>query len=134
MTDELSKSEASRLRKEIVETAIRARGVRSGLVLDAMRSVRRESFLPERLREFDYEDTALPIEEGQTISQPYIVALMTEALVLCGGETVLEAIEAIGAGEGNRTLVISLEGFCSTIELHPRPLTPLVNFQFIPEF
>jgi hypothetical protein len=71
LTDELSKSEASRLRKEIVETAIRARGVRSELVLDAMRSVARESFLPERLREFAYEDTALLIEEAQTISQPY---------------------------------------------------------------
>ena len=75
-----------------------------------MRSVPRESFLPERLGEFAYEDTALPIEEAQTISQPYIVALMTEALVLGGGEMVLEAMEAIGAGEGNRTLVISLEG------------------------
>ena len=63
--DELSKSEASRLRKELVETAIHARGVRSELVLDAVRSVPRESFLPERLREFAYEDTALPIEEGR---------------------------------------------------------------------
>ena len=94
--DELSKSESSRLRKEMVEKAIYARGVRSELVLNAMRSVSRESFLPAQLREFAYDDTALPIEEGQTISQPYIVALMIEALALRGGEKVLE----IGAGSG----------------------------------
>ncbi len=59
-----------KLRKEM---AIFARGIRSELVLNAMRSVSRESFLPAQLREFTYDDTALPIEEGQTISQPYIV-------------------------------------------------------------
>ena len=62
--DELTKGQFSRLRKEMVEKAIFSRGVRSELVLDAMRSVPRESFLPARLREFAYEDTALPIEEG----------------------------------------------------------------------
>ena len=80
----------------MVENAIIARGVRSELVLNAMRAVPREEFLPERLREFAYDDSPLPIEEGQTISQPYIVAFMTEALALSGGEKVLE----IGTGSG----------------------------------
>ena len=113
--DELSKNESSELRKEMVEKAISARGVRSELVLDAMRSVSRESFLPERLREFAYEDTALPIEEGQTISQPYIVALMTEALVLRGGEKVLE----IGTGSGYAAAVLSeIAAEVYTVERH----------------
>ena len=64
-----------KLRADMVEKAIFARGVRSEVVLEAMRKVPRESFLPARLREFAYEDTPLPIEEGQTISQPYIVAI-----------------------------------------------------------
>src|SRR5579862_5248149 len=78
------------LRNEMVEHAIKSRGVRSELVLNAMRAVAREAFLPAELREFAYEDAPLPIEESQTISQPYIVALMTEALALQGGERVLE--------------------------------------------
>ena len=61
-----------------------------------MRAVPREAFLPDQLREFAYQDSPLPIEEGQTISQPYIVAFMTEALALQGGERILE----IGAGSG----------------------------------
>ena len=85
-----------RLRHEMVERAIFARGVRSESVLDSMRKVPREAFLPQELREFAYEDAPLPIEAGQTISQPYIVAFMTEALALHGGERVLE----IGAGSG----------------------------------
>jgi protein-L-isoaspartate(D-aspartate) O-methyltransferase len=84
------------LRDEMVEQAIVARGVRSELVLRAMRSVPREAFLPQQLREFAYHDSPLPIDEGQTISQPYIVAFMTEALALEGGEKVLE----IGTGSG----------------------------------
>ena len=113
--DELSKSEFSRARKEMVEAAIRERGVRSELVLDAMRNVPREAFLPEQLREFAYEDTALPIEEGQTISQPYIVALMTEALTLRGGEKVLE----IGTGSGYAAAVLSeIAADVYTVERH----------------
>ena len=115
--DELSKSESSRLRKEMVEKAIYARGVRSELVLNAMRSVSRESFLPAQLREFAYDDTALPIEEGQTISQPYIVALMIEALALRGGEKVLE----IGAGSGYAAAVLSeIAPDVYTVERHRR--------------
>ncbi len=81
-------------RTQLVERYIAHRGVRSQLVLSAMQGVPREAFLPPELREFAYDDTPLPIAEGQTISQPYIVAMMTEALELQGGEKVLE----IGTG------------------------------------
>ena len=90
-------------RDAMVERAIRGRGVRSKNVLDAMRSVPREDFLPAEMREFAYEDTPLPIEADQTISQPYIVAFMVEALGLEGGERVLE----IGAGSGYAAAVLS---------------------------
>lgn len=93
----------AKLREEMVERAIIARGVRSTLVLKAMRSVPRELFLPESLREFAYDDSPLPIAEGQTISQPYIVAFMTEALALTGDETVLE----IGTGSGYAAAVLA---------------------------
>ena len=113
--NELSKREFSKLRKEMVENAIYARGVRSELVLNAMRTVPREAFLPERLREFAYEDSPLPIEEGQTISQPYIVAFMIEALALRGGEKVLE----IGAGSGYAAAVLSeIAADVYTVERH----------------
>ncbi len=103
----------SHLRHEMVETAIFGRGVRSELVLNAMRKVRREAFLPKNLREFAYEDTPLPIEGGQTISQPYIVAFMIEALGLEGGERVLE----IGAGSGYAAAVLSeIAGEVYTVE------------------
>lgn len=91
------------LRKQMVERHIAARGVRDELVLDAMRKVPRELFLPDNLREFAYEDAPLPIVGEQTISQPYIVAFMAEALMLSGGEKVLE----IGAGSGYAAAVLS---------------------------
>jgi protein-L-isoaspartate(D-aspartate) O-methyltransferase len=71
-----SVSNMSGLRGNMVRYQIAARGVTDERVLDAMRAVPREAFMPEALAEFAYEDSALPIEEGQTISQPYIVALM----------------------------------------------------------
>ena len=91
------------LRKEMVKRDLAGRGVRDDLVLDAMRKVPRELFLPKNLREFAYEDTPLPIAGEQTISQPYIVAFMAEALMLRGGEKVLE----IGAGSGYAAAVLS---------------------------
>jgi len=91
------------LRKQMVERHIAARGVRDELVLDAMRKVPRELFLPDSLREFAYENAPLPIAGEQTISQPYIVAFMAEALLLKGGERVLE----IGAGSGYAAAVLS---------------------------
>src|SRR6516164_8654069 len=93
----------SRLRREMVEKAIVARGVRSELVLGAMRGVPREAFLPHQLCEFAYTDCPLPIEEEQTISQPYIVAFMTEALALHGGERVLE----IRTGSGYAAAILA---------------------------
>jgi protein-L-isoaspartate(D-aspartate) O-methyltransferase len=91
------------LRAEMVDQHIFARGVRSPAVLDAMRKVPREAFLPPDLQEFAYEDSPLPIAAQQTISQPYIVALMTDALVLQGGEKVLE----IGTGSGYAAAVLA---------------------------
>jgi len=105
--------ELSRHRDEMVRHQIASRGVRSPLVLDAMRTVRREAFLPERLRQFAYEDSPLPIDAEQTISQPYIVALMVDALDLQGGETVLE----IGTGSGYAAAVLAeIAGEVYTVE------------------
>ena len=105
----------NKLREKMVENAIVARGVRSKLILNAMRNVPRESFLPAQLREFAYDDNPLPIDEGQTISQPYIVAYMTEALALRGGEKVLE----IGAGSGYAAAVLSeIASDVYTVERH----------------
>ena len=93
----------SQLREQMVERQIEVRGVRSEKVLAAMRKVPRESFLPEHIREFAYEDTPLPIAAGQTISQPYIVSFMIEGLALRGGEKVLE----IGTGSGYAAAVLA---------------------------
>src|SRR5450755_1250143 len=92
-----------RQRERMVARDIAARGVRDALVLAAMRKVPRELFLPGKLREFAYEDSPLPIAGEQTISQPYIVALMAEALLLEGGEKVLE----IGTGSGYAAAVLA---------------------------
>ena len=101
------------LRQLMVDRQIASRGVRSPQVLDAMRTVPREAFLPENLWEFAYEDAPLPIEEDQTISQPYIVAMMIEALALDGGEKVLE----IGTGSGYAAAVLSqIAGSVYTVE------------------
>ena len=103
----------SKLREQMVDEQIAARGVRSDLVLDAMRKVPRERFVREDLREFAYEDSPLPIAANQTISQPYIVAFMIEGLALEGGEKVLE----IGAGSGYSAAVLAqVAGQVYTIE------------------
>jgi protein-L-isoaspartate(D-aspartate) O-methyltransferase len=83
-------------RAHMVRAHIADRGVRDPTVLEAMRSVPREAFLPPELEEFAYADTPLPIERGQTISQPYIVALMAAAAGLRPGDRVLE----VGTGSG----------------------------------
>jgi protein-L-isoaspartate(D-aspartate) O-methyltransferase len=90
------------LRRDMVRLQIAARGVADRRVLDAMGRVPRERFVRESHTRFAYEDTPLPIEEGQTISQPYIVALMAEALELAPGDRVLE----IGAGSGYAAAVL----------------------------
>lgn len=90
-------------------------GIRSPSVLGVMGRVPRERFVPEGVRHLAYADRALPIACDQTISQPYIVALMTEALALKGGERVLE----IGTGSGYQTAVLAeLAGEVISIERH----------------
>lgn len=91
-----------RLREEMVEKQLAARGIRSRRVLDAMRTVRREGYVPAYLGEFAYQDAPLPIEEEQTISQPYIVGFMLQALELEPGARVLE----IGTGSGYAAAVL----------------------------
>ncbi|MHB1219660.1 MAG: protein-L-isoaspartate(D-aspartate) O-methyltransferase [Alphaproteobacteria bacterium] len=97
----------------MVRFQVAARGVRSPLVLDAMRAVSREAFLPAHMHQFAYEDSPLPIAAEQTISQPYIVALMVDALDLKGGENVLE----IGTGSGYAAAVLAeIAGSVYTVE------------------
>lgn len=91
-------------RLEMVEHQIRKRGVLSKSVLDAMRKVPRHEFVPGEFQSAAYDDKPLPIGEGQTISQPYIVAAMAEALELTGTERALE----IGTGSGYQAAVLSL--------------------------
>ena len=90
-------------RRRMVERQLKARGIGNPHVLAAMGEVPRERFVPERLREFAYEDSPLPIGEEQTISQPYIVALMVEAADISPGDRVLE----VGAGSGYAAAVMS---------------------------
>jgi protein-L-isoaspartate(D-aspartate) O-methyltransferase len=93
----------ARDRAIMVSRHLQARGIGDPLVLAAMGKVPREAFVPEHLTEFAYEDSALPIEAGQTISQPYIVARMIELLELDPGDKVLE----VGAGSGYAAAVLS---------------------------
>jgi protein-L-isoaspartate(D-aspartate) O-methyltransferase len=89
-------------RDRMVAEQLEARGIRDSRVLAAMRKVPRERFVDEAMRERAYDDGPLPIGHGQTISQPYMVARMTELLRLTGSERVLE----IGAGSGYQTAVL----------------------------
>ncbi len=90
-------------REAMVKTQIEPRGVKDKLVLKAMRKVARHRFVPASLEDRAYSDGPLPIGEGQTISQPYIVALMTELLGLKSGDKVLE----IGTGSGYQAAVLA---------------------------
>ncbi|MGE5501507.1 MAG: protein-L-isoaspartate(D-aspartate) O-methyltransferase, partial [Ignavibacteriales bacterium] len=102
-------------RNLMVERQLQRRGVRDSYVLEAMRDVPREVFVPENLQEFAYEDSPLPIESGQTISQPYIVGYMLEAADLHPGDRVLE----IGAGSGYAAAVMSrIVGRVFAVERH----------------
>src|SRR5687767_3792206 len=83
-------------RERMVLRQLAERGIHDTRVLRAMKRLPREAFVPADRRHLAYEDCALPIAESQTISQPYMVAIMTEALRLAGGERVLE----IGTGSG----------------------------------
>jgi protein-L-isoaspartate(D-aspartate) O-methyltransferase len=107
-------------RLAMVETQIAARGVRDPRVLDAMRTVPRHWFVPEAVADRAYADDPLPIPGGQTISQPYIVALMTEALRLRPDSKVLE----IGTGSGYQAAVLAtITPRVYTIEIVPELAT-----------
>jgi protein-L-isoaspartate(D-aspartate) O-methyltransferase len=100
----------------MVETQIKARDIRDAAVLKAMARVPRHLFVPPDVRPFAYDDRPLPIGQGQTISQPYIVAYMTEALQLQPAHTVLE----IGTGSGYQAAVLAeLVRQVYTIEIVP---------------
>src|SRR5262245_1196134 len=106
--------EPSHLRERMVDHQIARRGISDRYV--AMRKVPRESFVSPALGEFAYADTALPIEQRQTISQPYIVALMIAAAEVKPGDRVLE----VGAGSGYATAVLSqIADVVYAIERHP---------------
>lgn len=90
-------------RRQMVEAQIAARGIKDPRLLDALLRVKRHRFVPLHIRPSAYEDRPLPIGEGQTISQPYIVALMSELLALKGTERVLE----IGTGSGYQTAILA---------------------------
>jgi protein-L-isoaspartate(D-aspartate) O-methyltransferase len=93
----------ARLRADMVRTQLEARGIRDARVLRACREVERHLFVPEKLRAVAYADRPLPIGEDQTISQPYIVALMSESLRLQGDEKVLE----VGTGSGYQAAILA---------------------------
>ncbi|MDX1437025.1 MAG: protein-L-isoaspartate(D-aspartate) O-methyltransferase [Anaerolineales bacterium] len=93
----------SRERRQMVQEQLIARGIKNPRVIDAMLSVPRHLFVPDEYRDMAYGDGPLPIGEGQTISQPYIVALMTQLVMLKGGEKVLE----IGTGSGYQSAVLA---------------------------
>jgi protein-L-isoaspartate(D-aspartate) O-methyltransferase len=90
-------------RYEMVKSQIASRGISDPKVLDALRKVPRHEFVPHEFRRFAYADQPLPIGEGQTISQPYIVAYMTEVLNIKPGEKVLE----IGTGSGYQAAILA---------------------------
>jgi len=89
--------------QRMVKLQIEKRDIRDTRVLEAMRSVPRHLFIPSGSRSLAYEDHPVPIGQGQTISQPYMVAFMTQALELRGGERVLE----IGTGSGYQTAILA---------------------------
>jgi len=103
------------LRHHMVETQIKRRGIVLPAVLAAMQTVPRHNFIPEKIRSHAYDDAALPLVEGQTISQPYIVGLMTELCAPQPGKTVLE----IGTGSGYQAAVLAETGMTvATLEMH----------------
>ena len=103
VSDSNPKGDFKTMRDKMVESQIKARGVKDPHVLSALLKVERHRFVPEKYLDSAYSDQPLPIGEGQTISQPYIVALMTELLELKGGEKVLE----IGTGSGYQAAILA---------------------------
>ena len=113
---EIKRDQFLRARRAMIERDLVARGIQDVRVIEAMGSIERDLFVPEKLRSDAYADRPLPIGEGQTLSQPYIVALMTELLNLKGMERVLE----IGTGSGYQTAVLAkLAAEVYSIEILP---------------
>ena len=113
-----------RLRQSMVKHQLVSREVKDERVLEAMRTVSREKFVPEGMRIHAYADGALPIGNEQTISQPYIVAVMTEALNLSGRGRVLE----IGTGSGYQTAILSAAGYqVFTVERIPQLMEQAIH-------
>ena len=109
-----SEAEQAQLRLDMVRTQLEARGIRDPRVLAAMQKIPRHCFLPPDLSHRAYEDAPVPIGQGQTLSQPFIVAFMSEKLELRGDERVLE----IGTGSGYQTAVLAeLAGRVNTVEV-----------------
>ena len=103
-------------RDDMVYYQLEQRGINNPRVLDAMRNVPRHEFVPPEVREFAYQDTPLGIGDDQTISQPYIVGLMTQALRLSGHERVLE----VGTGSGYQTAILcKLASYVYSLERFP---------------
>jgi len=105
-----------RLRERMVEEQIESRGIRNPKVLDAFRTVPREEFVPPDRRGWAYEDSPVSIGSGQTISQPYMVALMTQSLDVSGRERVLE----IGTGSGYQSAILAEIG-CTVYSVERLP-------------
>ena len=104
------------LRKVMIKNQLQSRGIRDDAVLEAMRSVERHNFVPENYRDRAYSDGPLPIGHGQTISQPYIVAFMTEQLQVSSQHKILE----IGTGSGYQAAILGeLAKHVFTIEIIP---------------
>ena len=113
---ERERDELLRARRSMIERDLVGRGIKDARVLEVMGSLERELFVPDKVRPQAYEDRPLPIGAGQTISQPYMVALMTELLGLKGSERVLE----IGTGSGYQTAVLAkLAAQVYSIEIIP---------------
>lgn len=122
-----TKGDFKAMREKMVETQIKARGIKDYRVLSAMLKIERHLFVPETLRSSAYSDQPLPIGEGQTISQPYIVALMTDLLELKGGERVLE----VGTGSGYQAAILAeLAKEVYTIEIIERLASSAKNLLF----
>ncbi len=98
----MPQARTAKKRRAMVDRQLAARGIGDPHVLDAMGKIPREEFVPDHLRPFAYDDSALPIEAGQTISQPYIVAHMAELAEIRPDDTVLE----IGAGSGYAAAIL----------------------------
>ena len=117
-------SEGGRLAARTLAESLRRKGIRDERVLEAIASIPREVFVPPEERALAYEDMALPLKCGQTVSQPYIVALMTEALETRPTDTILE----IGGGSGYQASVLSqlVDGIIVTAAA-PRVPQPLLD-------